>query len=151
MQRSKRLALTAADTRDGAWCQWLQIAEKDITLGTELGRGNFGCVYRGTIRRRVINKIDARRNAVEPRDGEEDSGLAVVDDARGSRGADTGPMVVAVKVPVDPMGQRTTSASGARQGCGTPASLEQSAALLLEAFVLHGLPHPRVRVRSTHK
>jgi len=76
-----------------------------IDLGAELGRGNYGRVHR-----------------------------AVLHPAAGStlRSSISGPLTVAVKVPVSP-----STAS-------TDVDVERSAALLLEAFVMHGLKHPRI-------
>ena len=64
---------------------------------------------------------------------------AVLRPPAGSALAPTGqPLTVAVKIPV------STAASTARGEAPHTADVERGAALLLEAFVMHGLKHPRI-------
>ena len=76
-----------------------------ITLGAELGRGNYGRVHRAVLRPAAGSALRTSTN---------------------------GPLTVAVKVPVSP------------NSSSTEVDVERSAALLLEAFVMHGLKHPRI-------
>jgi serine/threonine protein kinase len=76
-----------------------------ITLGAELGRGNYGRVHRAVLRPAAGSSLRTSTN---------------------------GPLTVAVKVPVSP------------NSSPTEVDVERSAALLLEAFVMHGLKHPRI-------
>ena len=87
----------------------LTVKPKAITLGEELGRGNYGRVYRAVLRPAAGSALSATA---------------------------TGTLDVAVKVPV-------TAAPGRGEAPHAP-DVERGAALLLEAFVMHGLKHPRI-------
>ena len=87
------------------------VKPRAITLGTELGRGNYGSVYNAVLK---------------PASGS----------ALGRNATTKGPLTVAVKMPVAPT---LVQGEGAWE-----AEVERSAALLLEAFVMHGLKHPRI-------